>query len=57
MERLGLIDEYQLMVVRVILGTGKYRFKYVKGLNLKRLDLKVFWNGRVLLKYRPKECK
>ena len=53
MVRLGLIDEYQMMVVPVILGTGKYLFKDVKRLNLELIGTKVSRNGGVLVTYRP----
>ncbi len=50
---LGLIDEYQLVVVPIILGAGKSLFKDVKTMNLKLLGSRAFKNGIVLLKYRP----
>jgi dihydrofolate reductase len=51
--RLGLIDEFQLMVNPIILGTGKYLFKDVNRLNLKLLETRTFRNGRVFLRYSP----
>jgi dihydrofolate reductase len=50
---LGLIDEFQLMVNPVILGTGKYLFKDVNRMNLKLLKTRTFRNGRVFLRYEP----
>jgi len=50
---LGLIDEYQLVMVPVILGAGKLLFKDVKKMNLKLLEARVFKNGIVLLRYQP----
>ncbi|CAG0971283.1 dihydrofolate reductase [Methanosarcinales archaeon] len=49
----GLIDEYQLAIVPVVLGVGKSLFKDVKKMNLKLLEAKTFKNGIVLLTYRP----
>lgn len=50
---LGLIDEYSLLIVPVVLGAGKYLFGDVKKIDLKLTGSRVFKNGKVLLKYRP----
>ena len=50
---LGLIDEYGLMVVPVILGAGKYLFKDVNRMNLKLVESHALRNGKVFLRYRP----
>lgn len=47
----GLIDEYQFVVVPVVLGAGKPLFKDVKKMNLKLLKARAFNNGVVLLSY------
>jgi dihydrofolate reductase len=49
---LGLIDEYVLVRVPIILGTGKPLFQDVKRMNLEHLETKVFQNGIVLQIYR-----
>jgi dihydrofolate reductase len=51
--KLGLIDEFQLMVNPIILGAGKYLFRDVNRMNLELLETKTFRNGRVFLRYRP----
>ena len=54
LSNLGLIDEYQLMVVPVILGAGKYLLRDVKRMNLTLAGTRVFKkSGRVLLTYEP----
>lgn len=50
---LELIDEYQLMVVPVILGDGKNFFSNVRQMDLDLIEGKVFKNGIVQLRYRP----
>ena len=50
---LGLIDEYQLMVVPVVLGTGKSFFANVRQMDLELIESKAYGNGLVQLRYRP----
>ena len=54
--KLGLIDEYRIMVNPIILGSGIPLFKGVNGkVNLKLLKTKTFHSGNVLLYYKPIE--
>jgi dihydrofolate reductase len=52
--KLGLIDEYRLVVNPVLLGGGTRLFKggYERS-NLKLLDVKTFASGALVLTYRP----
>jgi dihydrofolate reductase len=51
---LDLIDEYQLCVQPIILGSGLPLFKNVKGrMNLKLLKTKPFRSGAITLYYEP----
>lgn len=49
---LGLIDEYRLLVNPIILGSGRLMFKDVNKRALKLIDMRVFKNGNVLLRYK-----
>jgi dihydrofolate reductase len=52
--QLGLIDEYRIGVVPIILGEGKSLFKAIKDrLNLKLIKTKTFNSGLVILHYQP----
>ncbi len=49
----SLIDEFQIMVVPVVIGKGSSMFKDIKPrLNLKLVNTKTFNSGNVLLCYR-----
>jgi dihydrofolate reductase len=50
----NLVDEYQVVVIPVVLGGGKSMFAGVSGRPaLKLVDSRVFRNGNVLLRYGP----
>ena len=51
--KLGLIDEYRLLVNPIILGAGKPLFKDAKKVELKLLSTRTFGNGNILLCYQP----
>ncbi len=49
---MGLIDEYQLLVVPIILGGGKPLFRNIRSrVNLRLLETKAFKSGTALLTY------
>src|SRR5947209_14846881 len=53
---LGLIDEYQILVHPVILGSGKPLFQDIKDqVKLKLVNTKTHPSGVVLLSYQPRE--
>lgn len=49
--KLGLVDEYQIIVNPVVLAKGKRFFNDIHNLNLELLSLKTFRSGNVLLCY------
>jgi dihydrofolate reductase len=50
---LKLIDEYEIVLVPVILGAGKHLFKDVKMMGMGLIEARAFSNGLVSLRYRP----
>ena len=49
----GLLDELDLVVVPLVLGSGKPLFRDFRRTNLELLESRSFPNGRVILKSRP----
>jgi len=48
---LNLIDEFELMVHPLVLGTGNYLFNGVGRMKLKLLTTRTFGSGKVFLSY------
>jgi dihydrofolate reductase len=52
--RAGLIDEYEILLIPVVLVSGKSMFEGVKDrFRLKLTKSRVFGNGNILLNYEP----
>jgi dihydrofolate reductase len=50
----GLVDEYELVLIPLVLGEGRTMFEGVKNkLPLKLINTRTFKNGNVLLTYEP----
>ena len=52
--RAGLVDEYQLFVVPVVVGAGKRALPHDGRIDLELLDERRFGNGTVFLRYRTR---
>ncbi|MGE5277073.1 MAG: dihydrofolate reductase family protein [Acidobacteriota bacterium] len=50
---LGLIDQYQLVIVPIVLGAGKPLFEGLEETSLELVDSRAFKNGIAVLTYRP----
>jgi dihydrofolate reductase len=50
---MDFVDEYELVVVPIIIGDGKYLFKDVNMTGMKLLETRAFKNGLVSLRYQP----
>ncbi|HTO86888.1 MAG TPA: dihydrofolate reductase family protein [Thermoanaerobaculia bacterium] len=50
---LGLLDEYSLVIVPIVLSAGHPLFQDVKKTSLELLESRSFRNGLALLRYRP----
>jgi dihydrofolate reductase len=54
---LDLIDEYSVVIVPIILGSGKSFFKNVNTTNLDLIEARSFKNGIVFISYKRKEIE
>lgn len=52
LSNLGLIDEYSLVVVPIILGKGKPHFNAVQRTDLRLVEQRAFRNGIIVLRYQ-----